>query len=488
MKKILIVIGSGLVLIISILLIRTTRFTAKQIEVQGVTDVAIDSEEIAQRLAKALSFQTVSYLDSTQFDGEAFLAFHEYLEEVFPSVHAFLKKEMVNNYSLLYTWEGHDTTLKPILLMAHQDVVPVIPGTEKNWSYPPFEGKSAEGYIWGRGALDDKYGVMGILEAVEALLQDGFRPKRTVYLAFGHDEELGGLRGAAKIVELLQSRNIQPEFVLDEGGEIVQDIIPGVTVPVALVGIAEKGYVSLKLTVNSEGGHSSMPPKHTAIGILSKAITKLEENPFPANLKYLAQNFQYIGYKMSFFQRVLFGNLWLFGPVIESKLSTIQDMNPYIRTTTAATMINAGVKDNVLPIDATAVVNFRILPGESSASVVNYVKKIVADPRVQVSYLDTPNEPSPVSDIHSNSYEIIEKTIDQISIDEELIVAPNLLFGGTDSRYYTDLSNNVYRFAFVKLGPDDLKRFHGTNERISIDNYAQAVTFYYQLLRNAEEL
>lgn len=490
MKKILFLIALGIVLLISVLLIRTAlfTFTSKQIQVQPVADIPIDGEQTAQRLSKALRFQTVSYQDSTKFNGKVFQAFHAYLGHAFPNVHNSLKKEICNNYSLLYTWQGNDASRKPILLMAHQDVVPVIPGTENDWVSSPFQGKMAEGYLWGRGALDDKSSLMGILEAVEALLQDGFQPKRTVYLAFGHDEEIGGLQGAAKLAELLQSKAIQFEYVLDEGGAVVQGLISGVSAPVALVGIAEKGYVSLELTVNSEGGHSSMPPKHTAVGILSKAITKLEDNPFPANMAPTAQFLDYVGPMMPFPQKMVLANLWLFSPLVEYLLSKSPEMNAGIRTTTAATMFSGSVKENVLPIKATAVVNFRILPGENVAGVINYVHKTIDDPRVQVRPLNFGSDPSPMSDIHSKSYKILQKTIHQISTDEEIIVAPYLVVGATDSRYFTALSDNVYRFMFNKVGPEDLKRVHGTNERISIENYAQAVKFYYQLLRNSEEL
>ncbi len=253
MKKILIATGFGFVLLISVILIRTALFTSKKINVQPVVDILIDGEQFPQHLAEALRFRTISYQDSTKFNGEEFHSLHAYIEEAFPNVHSSLEKEIISGYSLLYTWQGSDPNLKPILLMSHQDVVPVISGTEKDWTYPPFEGKIAEGYIWGRGTLDVKSGMIGILEAVEALLRDGIQLKRTIYIAFGHDEEIGGLKGAAEIAKLFQARNIQFEYVLDEGGIISRGIIPGVSNPIALVGIDEKGYLILELKVNSEG-------------------------------------------------------------------------------------------------------------------------------------------------------------------------------------------------------------------------------------------
>lgn len=487
-KKILIVLTFGFLLLASAVLIRTVLFTSKKINVQPTAEIRINDEQFSQHLAGALRFQTISYQDSNKFNGEEFLSLHAYLEKVFPKVHSSLEREIVNNYSLLYTWEGMVPELKPILFMAHQDVVPVISGTEKDWTYPPFDGEIAEGYIWGRGTLDVKSGVMGILEAVEALLQGGFQPKRTVYIAFGHDEEVGGQRGALQIAKLFQARNIKFEYVLDEGGFIIQGFIPGVSNPVALVNIAEKGYLSLELTVRGEGGHSSRPPKNTAVGILSKAITRLEENPFPSNLNYAAQLFESVGPEMPFLQKMIFANFWLFGPLIESILSETASMDAGMRTTTAATMFSGSIKDNILPINATAVVNFRIIPGDSISGVVSRVKNTIDDLRVQVRIMDYSSEPSPVSDINSKSFEILQQTIYQVAGEKELIVVPYLLLGATDSRYFTGLSNNIYRFLINKYGPDDLKRIHGTNERISVEDYFRIVKFYYQLLLNSNQI
>ena len=236
----------------------------------------LDQDEIVTRLSEAIQFKTISFESGTESNTDPFRDFHAFLAKSFPRVHAQLTREVVNDYSLLYTWKGKDDRLKPILLMAHIDVVPVDPDSEKLWTHAPFSGKVADGYVWGRGTMDDKVSVLGILEAVEKLLADGFQPQCTVYLAFGHDEEIGGQQGAAKIAALLSQRNVQPEFVLDEGSAITDGIIPGVAAPVAMIGIGEKGDLSLQLTVTSPGGHSSLPPSESAIGILSRAIDKVE--------------------------------------------------------------------------------------------------------------------------------------------------------------------------------------------------------------------
>ena len=259
-KQILLALTLSVVLLASVLLINTLRFTSKQIQVEPIQPVGVDEGSVAPRLAQALRFQTVSQ----DIRGEEFLAFHRYLEQTFPKAHSTLTRELVGEYSLLYTWKGRDERLKPILLMAHQDVMPVEPETLARWEQPPFEGRITDGYIWGRGAMDDKCTVLGIMEAVEMLSGQGLQPQRTIYLAFGHDEEVGGYGGAAKIAGLLRERNVELEYVLDEGSPIADGFFPGVSQPVALIGIADKGYLSLELSVEAESGHSSMPPPSIA--------------------------------------------------------------------------------------------------------------------------------------------------------------------------------------------------------------------------------
>src|SRR6266480_2045427 len=282
MKK---TIGAALLVLvlvlIAVVLERTFTFGSRQPAATPVAVEPLDTAALAQRLAGALRFKTVSYQDSTQFDAREFTGFQAYLRATFPGVHAALKLEKVNGYGLLYEWTGSDPNLPPIILLAHQDVVPVEPGTESRWTEPPFEGRIAGGYVWGRGALDDKGSLVGTLEAVEHLIAAEAKPRRTVYLAFGYDEEVGGRRGAAHIADLLASRNVHPELVLDEGGALATGLITGISAPVALVGIAEKGYVTVALTAQAEGGHSSMPPDETAVGILAAGITRLEHHQMP---------------------------------------------------------------------------------------------------------------------------------------------------------------------------------------------------------------
>lgn len=485
MRKALLTIVVGLLVLIVVVLIKTAAFTSKQIKVKPVTEIAVNAQEVAEHLAGALRFQTVSYQGGAQTNTDAFLGLHQYLEQTFPKAHAALSKEVVADDSLLYTWKGQDAGLKPVLLMSHLDVVPVEAGTEGNWTYPPFAGRMADGYIWGRGALDDKVGVMGILEAAEKLLGEGFQPHRTIYLAFGHDEEIGGMKGAARVAALLGERAPELEFILDEGTPIADGLLPGMARPVALISTAEKGAQNVELTVEATGGHSSMPPPHTAIGILSAAIQKLEDHPMPGHINGPAQRMiEYLGPEMPYFIRLVMANLWLFGPLVERESAAMPSADALIRTTTAVTMIEGGVKENVLPSRAKAVVNFRVLPGDSGEGVMEHVRRTIADPRVTVRRLDSfGSEPSPESDVKAPSFELLQRTVSQIF--PQVIVAPSLMIAGTDTRQYAKLSKNVYRFLPMRIGPQDLSRPHGTNERLGVENYQEIVRFYCQLIRNA---
>ena len=485
MKRALLVTGLGLLLLVSVVLIRTVGLTSIQVPVDPATAVAVDGQEVAEHLAAALQFKTISSEDSTDVRAEELIGLHEYLEQTYPLVHSTLTKELVGDLSLLYTWEGGEEGLNPILLMAHMDVVPVDPETEDDWAYPPFEGRIAEGHIWGRGAMDDKVAVTGILEAVEMLLGEGFQPRRTIYLAFGHDEEVGGQKGAALIADLLQSRGTELEYVLDEGLSITDGIVSNISEPVALVGIAEKGSVSIELTAEGEGGHSSMPPQQTAVGVLSAAIHNLEEAQFPARLVGPAREMlEYLAPEMPFALKMGIANLWLFGGLVESELVASPEGNAAIRTTTAATMFEGGIKENVLPTNARAIVNFRILDGDSIPSVIEHVRQTIDDPRVGIKPVGPiRSNPSPVSETDSPSFEVLHRTIRQVFPD--VLVAPGLVVGATDSRHFSGLSRDIYRFTPVWMGPEDPKRFHGTNERISVENYEQIVRFYIQLIHNS---
>lgn len=493
MKRILGSLAAVLLLLAAVLLVRAASLRSRQVAASPVADLPVDAARAAEHLAAALRFRTVARQDGLPAEPAEMLGLHRFLEQSFPRTHAALSREVVGGFSLLYTWRGADPGLPPLLLLSHLDVVPVEAAGERRWTVPPFSGRIDGGWIWGRGALDDKQGVVGALEAVELLLARGYRPRRTVLLAFGQDEEVGGYRGAAAIAALLRRRSVRPELVLDEGGIVAEGMIPGVRAPVAVIGTAEKGYLSLELRVRSRGGHSSMPPPHTAIGILAAALTRLEEHPMPARIAgATAASYAVLAPEMPLAQRVVLGNLWLFGPLVLSSSAATPEGNARVRTTAAITQVEGGVKDNVLPAEARAVVNFRILPGDTIAGVEEHVRRTIADPRVSVAVLgqnafgvgggQLTSEPSAESSASSPAFQLVARTVRETL--PGVLAAPNLLSGATDSRHYAALGSPPYRFVPMRLTAADLGRIHGIDERLAVANFAEIVRFYAQLLRN----
>ena len=482
LKKIFYAILIALLVLAAIITIKTLTYKSLQVQATPVPLIQVGNEA-AEHLAGAIKIPTVSNEDSSQFDSVPFLQMHEYLKKTYPLTDSLVAHETVNKYSLLYKWTGTDATAKPILLLAHMDVVPVEEVSMKQWVQLPFSGNIADGYVWGRGSIDDKLSVIGIMESVERLLHEGYKPARTVYLAFGHDEEISGRNGAAQIAALLKSRGVHAELALDEGMSITKGMVPGIKKDVALIGIAEKGFVTTQLTCHVNGGHSSMPAKETNIGVLSTAIAKLQAQPFPAHISPATQQFMdHVGPEMSTGLKMLFANMWLFKRVFISEMDKTSSGSATLRTTTAPTIFKSGVKENVLPTEATASVNFRILPGETVASVIAHVKEIINDPRIEVKAGQWSKEPSPISSTESAAYKNIETTIRQLW--PNAIVSPSLVLGGTDSRNYIDVADNIYRFQPIPFSPDDLTRLHGINERMGVEDFKAAVNFYYLLIKN----
>lgn len=447
--------------------------------------IEVDRDGSLNRLSRAIQFRTVSHQNPEDFDAEAFLGLHRHLEASFPLVHQHLKRETVSDYTLLYTWEGTDASLKPALLMAHLDVVPPAEPEGRDWTKPPFDGAVEEGYIWGRGAMDDKANVLAILEGAEKLLSEGFRPARTIYFQFGHDEEVGGERGAAASAQLLKDRGVELEFVMDEGMAVVEPgIAAGVERWVALIGIAEKGYVTFELTAKAEGGHSSQPTKASAIGELARGIVALEENPMPARLSGPGrETLRYLAPEAPWPLSTVYGNLWLFGPIVKGQMQKTPQTDALLRTTTAVTVINSGTKENVLPTEARALVNHRILPGDTVDSVQRHVEKVLDPYEIEVMRAgDAGGDPSPVSALDSDGIRAIVRTIREIY--PEAVVAPALVVGATDSKHFVSLTGNIYRFGPMRFRSDDFARVHGKDERIRIDDYLESIRFYVRLLQN----
>ncbi|MBI2770797.1 MAG: M20 family peptidase [Burkholderiales bacterium] len=484
-KRVLLVLLGLVLLLVAAVAINTLRQGSRQLDVPPAPALAVDEKGVAERLSGIIRFQTIASREDADAGAAEFRKLHEFLQQKYPKAHAALKREVVGGYSLLYTWPGTDDKAKPILLMAHQDVVPISPGTESKWEVPPFSGEVKGGFVWGRGAWDDKANLVSQMEAVEMLVASGFKPRQTIYFAFGHDEEVSGQRGAAQIAKLMQERNIRLDFVLDEGLLITEGIMPGLAKPAALIGIAEKGFLSVVLKVPATPGHSSMPPPkgNSAIAMMSAALRRLDDEQLPAGIKGVAREmFQTIAPEMSGFNRVALTNLWLFGPLVQAQLEKGNSTNAMLRTTTALTVMKAGNAENVIPGMAEAIVNFRLLPGDTVASVTQHVKDKAGNDRFELMALPGAAEASPVSPTESNSYQLINRTMR--SLFPDVLVAPGLMVAATDSRLFTNVSDHIYRFSPVRARPEDLTRFHGTNERMGTANLAELVRFYHQLIRN----
>ncbi|SHO60019.1 M20 family peptidase [Algoriphagus zhangzhouensis] len=465
-----------IVILVAILLFNTFRVSSKQVEPDPIDPIAI-SDSAFVHLSGAIQFPTISFNEDTPPDSAIFNGFHRFLEATFPKVHQTMELTKINEYSLLYTWKGSDSNQKPIILMSHQDVVPVDEPTLGQWEAPPFEGRITADHIIGRGTLDDKSSLIALLESAEMLIGEGFVPKQTIYFAFGHDEEVGGPKGASKIAEYLEKKGVEAAFTLDEGGMIAEGMIPGVDKPVSMINVAEKGFASFRLIVETQGGHSSSPPKENTIGMLAQAIVDLENNQLPYRLvEPVEYQLEYLGPELPFLQKMAFANPWLLkGPILEALNS---------HTSTAPTIIDGGFKNNVIPTVAEATINFRILPGETIESVQEHIQSTINE-KVRVEPVGFLTNPSPSSSIELDAFKKLEKTIR--SVFPNSVVMPGLIAGGTDARYFYGISEGVYRFYPIRISPEGMTRFHGIDEKISKENYKEMIQFTYQLMKRFNE-
>jgi carboxypeptidase PM20D1 len=483
MKKMLLFLSIVIIALVALLFYRANSvFKNNQYQVTApLQHIELNESAALDRFTLAIQIETVSYDEAEKLDHEAFTAFHQHLADSFPLAHQKTTVKTFDDYSLVYHLKGQNSQLKPVLFMGHMDVVPVDPNTQDQWLQPPFSGNVIDGVIWGRGTIDDKVSVLALMESLELFLSKGITPQRDIYFSFGHDEEAGG-SGAQTIAKYFAEQNIEFEYILDEGGVITQGIVPGTSQPIALVGVAEKGYVNFELTVKGTGGHSSQPPAHTAAGILAAAIVKLENNPFDAKLDFFDLMFDSIGYSMPLSQRLPLSNLWLLEPLVKNSVLASPTSAASSRTTTAVTMLQGSTKSNVLPTIATATVNFRILPGDTVESIRAHLEKVIDDPRVELS-TELANEASVVSPTDHLGFKLIESTIRRL--DDNILVSPYLVIGATDSRHFQGLSDNIYRFMMVSLNPESLKQFHGLNEQIAVKDYLNAIQFYYAILEQS---
>lgn len=458
---------------------RTVVFSWRYRAVSPVSGAPVDASVVAAHLAAAVRCETVPQDDRGTPDPEAFQQLHAMLADTYPLVHQRLGREVINGYSLLYTWPGSNVVLEPIMLMAHQDVVSADP---TGWTHPPFTGEIADGFIWGRGTLDIKNQLIGIMEAAELLLAQGYQPERTLLFGMGHDEETGGVNGCKIMGQLLKQRGVHLAGIVDEGGGISAGLAAGVRGQVALVGVSEKGYLTVEFIVQGQPGHSSTPPPQTAIGILARALARLEAKPMPTHLRRLRPMYHGIGIAAPLYLQVAFANIWLFGPLLRRWLERNPEMNASMRTTTALTIIQGGVEDNTVPAEARAIVNFRLLPGDTIADVLAYAKKVIADDRVHFAPIEGKyNEALPISPSSGPAYESLHTVIRQVFDNPP--VAPFVMLGGTDCQHFVPVCDNIYRFTSLVMDESFRGLEHGIDERIPVEAMAKMVTFYAQLMR-----
>jgi carboxypeptidase PM20D1 len=436
---------------------------------------------IEDRLAALLRFPTVSSWEAAAEDEGAFRALVAALPGLYPKAHAALRREEVGDRGLLYSWEGSEPGLAPVILCAHYDVVPAEDAA--SWRHAPFAGEIAEGAVWGRGSQDIKVMMACALEAVERLLARGFRPRRGVYLAFGGDEEVGGNRGARRIAALLRERGVRASFLLDEGGPVAKGMLAFADRPLALVGIAEKGYIDILLEASGKGGHASMPPRRSATGDLARAVAAIEASPSPARIGFTLRNFlARLSAYVPLAYRLLFRNLWLSAPLVKLAFAAAPTTNALLRSTCAPTMLRGSPKENVLAERAEAVINARILPGESSATVLARVARLAAPfgVRARAANPEGVVEPLPESPVDHEGFRAIEGALAASFPDAAAL--PFLFSAGTDTKHYREVAEAIYRLTPLEQGPADLACIHARDEHVSIPNLRRCLRFYESLV------
>ncbi len=469
----------GLLAIIIIYMI-INAMTGKPIEIQNsnIELITVDKDKVAKHLGQAIQCATVS-LSGTSTDEKPFDEFKLFIDKTYPLFTKKATKTIIHTHSLVYFLEGSDKSLKPACFLSHQDVVPAPP---KGWEVPPFSGVIKEGFIYGRGAQDMKSQLVATLEGIEALLESGFAPRRGIYCCFGHDEEVTTKVGAPNIVKYLQEQGVELEFVFDEGGAVLDGALLGIKgKQLAMIGTCEKGYADIKLTAKVNGGHASMPGKKTSISVLAKAIDKLLSNPMsPVWTQVSKDMFDSLAPSMSPVFKFVLSNRKILSGVIKNGLTLIPITNSLFRTTFAPTMLTGSDASNVMPPEASVIINSRIITGQTSEDVIKHMQKVVGK-LVDIEIMSS-NEPTPISPVETDTYNVLRTSIMESFADT--IVSPFLFIAGTDARYYTSICKNVYRFTPFAFTQEDSERIHALNERISVDNLAQGVKFFARFIEN----
>ena len=481
-RRVLVVLLVVIAALVAVIAYRTATYTPPTGERATPVDLApvvrIDATLAARHLAEAVRFRTVSHQDAQDNDWTEWDRLHAWLAATYPAVHAAMTREVVAGHTLVYTWRGVDPSLPPIVLLAHHDVVPVTHGTEQDWTHPPFDGVIADGAVWGRGSIDDKGSLIGLFEGVESLVTAGFVPRRTVYIVSGHDEEAGGT-GAHAAAQLLKARGVHAEFVLDEGLAVISDF-PLLGRPVALIGVAEKGYATLRVTAPAKGGHSSAPPPETGVEVLAKAVLAITSKAFPLEFEGPAADMvRALAPEAPLLVRVAVANEWLFGELLARQIGSTAVGAATLHTTIAPTMLRGSPKENVLPQDATAWINYRIAPGTTADDVMRRAADATQGLDVTLAWEGPAYDPSPVSSSTSQAYRVMAELA---AGEARTPVAPGLVTATTDSRHLAGLAQDIYRFQPIVASIGELQMIHGTNEHMTTDNLRRTAEFYGRLV------
>lgn len=460
-----------------VLLYRTVKFkplikTSEPLELE-----TLDEKEILDHFVELIKQPTISDYNPDHVDQEVFENFKASLINMYPNIEKKCQRLYIEPMGILYKWQGSQSDA-PLVLMSHFDVVPV---DEKYWSYPPFSGEIVNGEVWGRGTIDTKSTLLGIMEAAEYLIKSGFEPNQDIYFAFGGDEEVSG-GSAPAIVDYFKENNIKPSFVLDEGGAVVNDVFPGVKKFAALIGVTEKGYMDVLIKGKSSGGHASAPPVNSLNLKIASAVMKVETKLMKSHFTpTVLKMFDNLGRHSTFIYRLIFSNMWLFkGPLKLLFTAKGGQMNALIRTTMAVTKLEGSKAFNVLPAESSMGINCRILTTDSAKTCLDHIKAVVSEEEFEFNIVEV-REASPTTNIESEGYKKIEELVNNLYPDA--IVSPYLMTGGTDSRHFTDICDTVLRFAPYRLDSHALSLIHSNNERIAITSVMDVVQFYIQLMR-----
>ena len=466
-----------LALFLTIILLRALFFIPKAQPVLSGETAEFDQSKAVEALQKLVRCKTVSYVDSQLEDDAEFEKLISLLPELYPRVFDVCSFNRLPDRALLLRWPGKQDGA-PSVMMAHYDVVPA---DERNWEKPPFAGIIEDDILWGRGTLDTKVTLNGILSAANHLIAKGFQPENDIYFAFSGGEEING-NGAVNIVDYFVAHNIQPALVVDEGGAVVENVFPGVKEPCGLIGIAEKGMLNAQYSVISNGGHASAPPIRTPIRTLSEACVRILKHPFKMHItKPAREMFDTLGRRSSFGYKIIFANLWCFSPVLDliCRISG-GELNALVRTTVAFTQMEGSSARNVIPTEAKMVSNMRLNPADSVAGALAHLRLSAKDDCVEITALES-FEPSPISETNCPAWDKVASSVAETW--KGCVVSPYLMVQCSDSRHYGRISNHVYRFSAMAMTGGERKTIHGNNERIRLEAIGKAVEFYIRLMR-----